>query len=300
MLKKSINTILNKADTFWRIPQSQTTELFLPFFRIGVVFIALVDFLSMYKDIRLLFSANETFIPRDFLFLYSEYFDYLNGFYNYLEANNLSVVYYQYILIIYVAALVFVLLGLFTRVSVLIALVTQLIIYRSFAEVGYGYDQFATISLFYCLIFPTNRKYSIDSMLFKQKKLSDFNYARVIQIHLCIVYFFAGIAKALDIEWWNGISLWRSVSSIYDNNFKLPPLFFLVFGIGTVLLETLYPIFVSFKKTRFITVILCIIMHLGIAFILKLYSFAFILILWNMLAWFSISKEYKTQVVNDF
>lgn len=300
MLKKSINTILNRADNFWKTPQNQTTEIFLPFFRIGIAFIALVDILSMYKDIRLFFSANETFIPRDFLFLYSEYFDYLSGFYNYLEVNNLSVIYYKYVLIIYIVALLFVVLGLFTRFSVLIALLAQLIIYRSFAEVGYGYDQFATISLFYCLIFPTNRSYSIDSLLFKLKKVSEFNYAKVIQIHLCIVYFFAGIAKALDIEWWNGISLWRSFSSIYDNNFKLPPMFFLIFGIGTVLLETLYPILVAIKKTRFTTVALCIVMHLGIAFILKLYSFAFILILWNMLAWFSLSKEYKTQAVHEF
>src|SRR5207248_7604075 len=93
-------------------------------------------------------------------------------------------------------------------------------------------------------------------------------FRRVLQIHLCAVYFFSGTTKAVAAEWWNGTSVWRALvsppfdlispSMLISYHYLLPLL-----GIGVCLLEISYPIFIWPKNTRLIWLTLIIMMHLG-------------------------------------
>ena len=135
------------------------------------------------------------------------------------------------------------------------------------------------MSLFYCIIFPVGKYYSLSNKLFMEKqKFNVFNYQRVIQIHLCIIYFSSGVSKFLDYNWWNGNSMWKSVASIYNNYSQIPTVILTITGIGVILLETLYPFLVVSRRSRLITISLCILMHISIGVMLKLYSFAAIMI----------------------
>ena len=79
---------------------------------------------------------------------------------------------------------------------------------------AYGADNFITMALFYLMLSPLPDRYSVDSRLVKTKvtdpRLLGF-WRRVLQIHLCFVYFFGGLAKLLGSGWWNGANLWRSL-----------------------------------------------------------------------------------------
>lgn len=264
----------------------------LTFFRIFVPFIAIVDVLSMGDDFNLLFSEKDTFIPKELMYIVSEYKDLLDILGAYLKEYNLTLFFYNNAKLIYVVFLVFLMFGFLARFSSLLALLLQLIIFKSFNELNYGYDQFLTMSLFYCFWFPVGKYISLDSYIFNYKEeIIRFDYIRVIQIHLCMVYFFAGISKALDPEWWNGMSLWRSISSVYNNYFTISPYVLLVVGIGTVLLETLYSVFIWIDKTRYIVLVLCMIMHITIAYMLDLYSFSAMLIIWNIAAFYHLKLD---------
>ena len=64
------------------------------------------------------------------------------------------------------------------------------------------------------MLSPLPDRYSLDRQLVKTQlkdpQLLGF-WRRVLQVHLCFVYFFGGLAKLLGSGWWNGSNLWRSL-----------------------------------------------------------------------------------------
>lgn len=266
---------------------------YLSFFRIAISVVALADILTLSTDFKLFFSENETLIPQELLYLFTEHFSYLNPFYEYLTEHGLLTVFYKITPWIYVLSLVLLALGLFTRFAAFIAIILQLIIFKSFPVFNYGFDQFLTMSLFYCFIFPVGKFYSLDNKIFKRNRAIKykFNYQAIILIHLCIVYVFAGLAKIVSITWWNGEAVWRSMASIYNDLFKISPYILAIVGIVTVLIETAYPLLMSIKMTKKSTFLLVVGMHIGIAFMLDLPIFAAIMIVWNITAHYDLVKE---------
>ncbi len=239
MLSKKVYSLYNSLQKFF-VPNEDVTP-FLIFFRIMVSLVALIELASLFPDLELLFSASQTVIPKELMYMQSGYFKYLHFFYQFLETHDLLQYFFSIAIPLYVICLVFLLVGIFTRFSAILALLLQLIIFRSFSPFNYGYDYFMSMSLFYCVIFPVGKYFSIDRNFFKYKKNLDFNYRRVLQIHLGIAYFFSGIAKALDNGWWNGNSIWKAIASVDNSFYSMPAIILTVVGIGTVFLEFSYP-----------------------------------------------------------
>ena len=107
------------------------------------------------------------------------------------------------------------LLGLFCRSAAVIAWFLHLCAAESGGLLAYGADNFMTIGLFYLMLSPLPDRYSLDRRLVKSKpknpQLLGF-WRRVLQVHLCLVYFFGGIGKCLGSGWWDGTNLWRSLT----------------------------------------------------------------------------------------
>ena len=38
--------------------------------------------------------------------------------------------------------------------------------------------------------------------------------SRLINVHMCIIYFFAGIAKLRGDSWWDGTAMWRAFANL--------------------------------------------------------------------------------------
>ncbi len=112
---------------------------------------------------------------------------------------------------------------------------------------------------------------------------------RVLEIHLCIIYFFGGIVKLVGPGWWNGDSLWRALTHPPFN--VIPPEllvqcrhFFPFLGISVWVIEITYPVFIWSKKTRNVWLVLIIGMHIAIGMTMGMYLFAFIMIVLNLAA----------------
>jgi hypothetical protein len=114
-------------------------------------------------------------------------------------------------------------------------------------------------------------------------------FRRVLQVHLCLIYFFGGIAKSLGSGWWNGTSIWRALTRPPFNIISPEVLFrwqgALVFlGVITCLLEVGFPFFIWPKKTRLIWLAGVLGMHVAIGATMGLFLFALIMIVLNLAA----------------
>jgi len=186
----------------------------------------------------------------------------------------------------------FLLLGLFCRPAAIVAWFLHLCAAESGGLLAYGADNFMTTALFYLMLSPLPDRYAFDQWVVKTKpkhpQLLGF-WRRVLQVHLCFVYFIGGLAKCLGNGWWNGANLWRSLirppfslvapDILVRFKYALP-----VLGISICLLEVGYPVFIWIKKTRRIWLVCILAMHAAIGLLMGLYLFALIMIVMNLAA----------------
>src|SRR5699024_4581753 len=231
-------------------------------------------------------GIENTILPLEITYVISSYFHILDGFYTFLKSYTLYQAFIVYAPYIYAFSLISLGVGFLSRYMAFVAVVLHFLIFKSFDLFNYGLDSFTGIALFYCLVFPVGKQHSIDALIFKNRIKSNFNYARVLQVHLCIIYLFAGLPKMLAASWWDGIAIWRAMTNIYSSVDNLPYILFVVAGVATILLEICYPILVWFKNSRIILVLLMILLHINIAVIMNLYVFTCVMIALNISAWY--------------
>ncbi|MEZ4888580.1 MAG: HTTM domain-containing protein [Chitinophagales bacterium] len=190
---------------------------------------------------------------------------------------------------LYLIALFGLLVGFCTRISAMGACFIHLLFVGSGQLFAYGVDFFTSTCLFYCVFMPVGKGFSIDSLLFKRTKINHALNAfsvRVLQLHLCLVYFFGGFCKMLGTQWWDGEAMWRI---FMQNGFEVSwlaqmPWLAAILSCSVLVLETTYPFFIYYSKTRSFWLISIVLMHIGIGFTLNLWFFASIMIIINVSA----------------
>jgi hypothetical protein len=200
------------------------------------------------------------------------------------------------------------LLGIGCRSSAIAAWFLHLCAAKSGGFVSYGVDNFLTIGLFYLMLSPLPDRFSLDSILrdrrSKNPQLLGF-WLRVLQLHLCIIYFFSGLTKCLGSGWWDGSNVWRSLIrppfNIIDPEILVRwSYLFPAAGIFICLLEFGYPFFIWSRKTRNIWLFAICGMHILIGVTMGMFLFSLVMIVLNVAAFGSglfcgKSKEIKLQ-----
>jgi hypothetical protein len=206
----------------------------------------------------------------------------------------------------YVGSLACLLLGWRTRAAAVLVWLTHTALKTSGGANIYGVDEFAHIALFYCIWMPVGHALSLDRLAGRVRgeptpgaRLA----LRVLQLHLCVVYFSSGVHKAMGEQWWDGEAFWRAVMrpdfAQFDMGWvaSVPELAMLVCW-GTLLVEVGYPLLVWLKWTRTPGALATIGMHVGIAVALGLVSFAGVMIVLNV-AGFLVSGEPVNETQRD-
>ena len=183
------------------------------------------------------------------------------------------------------------LVGLFSRIAAILAWFLYLCVVRSVGYFSYGVDNLTIIGLFYLMIAPLGDRMSLDSILWHRSSNRDLLpfFRRILQIHLCLIYFFSGISKLAGIGWWNGASLWRALT-VPPFHFVNPELvvrwkmFLPAAGLAICALELLSPIFIWLRPTRTFWLVSICTMHLMIGLTMGMFLFAFIMIVLNLAA----------------
>jgi len=184
------------------------------------------------------------------------------------------------------------LIGLFSRVSAIVAWFLHLCTAKSGGFASYGMDNFVTIGLFYLMLSPLPDRFSLDWRLrdlrAKDPQFLGF-WRRVLQLHLCVVYFFSGLAKCLGSGWWNGSSVWRALIRPPFNVIDPEILVrwknvFPLAGILICVLEFGYPFGIWSSRTRTIWLFSVCAMHVAIAVTMGMYLFSLVMIVLNLAA----------------
>lgn len=109
-----------------------------------------------------------------------------------------------------------------------------------------------------------------------------FTYAVMIQIS--IIYFFAGLHKLQGETWREGTALYYILNSEDFSPTKFNSFFtssILIVKLSTwftIIFQILFPVFIFFTKTRFVTVLIGVVLHMGIFFLMKIDNFSLIMI----------------------
>lgn len=188
-------------------------------------------------------------------------------------------------------------LGLFSRVmSVLAFLITVSYAHR-LAGAQFGLDQVNALLAMYLMIGPSGAAYSLDRWRQARRAGAKLGPAapsvganialRLIQLHLCVIYFFAGAAKLQGPSWWEGTALWGAVANLEYQSIDLTwlvhwPLTLALCTHLTVFWEITYPALIWPRLTRPIVLTLGVPLHLGIAIGLGMIPFAVIMLIANL------------------
>jgi hypothetical protein len=110
---------------------------------------------------------------------------------------------------------------------------------------------------------------------------------RLIQIHLCVVYLFAGLGKCQGDTWWNGEALWGALASYeyqtVDMTFMADQMTVVAaLTLLTLFWEVGYAALIWPKLTRPIMLTLAIPMHLGIGICMGMMTFGLVMLIANL------------------
>jgi hypothetical protein len=142
------------------------------------------------------------------------------------------------------------------------------------------------------MLSPLPDRYSVDwglrKLRAKNPQLLGF-WRRVLQLHLCVIYFFSGLTKCLGTGWWDGSNIWRTLIrppfNIIDPEILVRGQFvFPMVGVVICLLETGYPFFIWGNKTRSIWLICICGMHILIGLAMGMWLFSLVMIVLNVAA----------------
>jgi uncharacterized membrane protein YphA (DoxX/SURF4 family) len=195
-------------------------------------------------------------------------------------------------LALHAVAALLLLVGWRTRIAALVAWGTYLPLRYTAHLFFYGIGSMLLIGLFYCVILPVGRAWSLDALRRAREAAGDALDASlsiaVLRIHVCIVYLAAGLSKAVGEQWWSGEAVWRSLSLPRFQQYDLQaaaafPLLLQAAALGAVAVQLAYPVLV-WTRFRAAIVLVTELMHLAIAVFLGLWLFSAVMIVFNLAA----------------
>lgn len=186
--------------------------------------------------------------------------------------------------------------GCLTRVTSILAFLITVSYSHRAAGALFGLDQINALLALYLAVGPSGAVYSVDRWL-RQRSMSKpgapvnlvmANVSqRLIQVHMCVVYFFAGFGKLLGQTWWSGTALWGAFANYEYQTLDVTWLasYPLIVNFMTQLIlvwEVSYCVVVWPRLTRPLVLALAIPLHLGIAFGMGMITFGLAMLIGNL------------------
>lgn len=180
--------------------------------------------------------------------------------------------------------------GLLTRPAACIAFAGYVSAVNRAPLNTFGFDDVLGIMLVPLIIGTAGARLSVDSIFRKKQSVPNTETTialRLIQVHLCILYFFSGCGKLLGASWWEGIALWGAVANIQYRTIDLTflawhPLLINALTLGTLFWEVSYAALIWPRLTRPLVLVMAIFVHLGIGLTMGMMEFGIAMLIANM------------------
>lgn len=176
------------------------------------------------------------------------------------------------LLLVFLAGVVFGLLGFLPRACYLVLLFLHLLFFHRAFPAIYGADYLVSIGLFILLWSGTGRG---------QSQLISVG-VRFAQIQICVLYLFSGLQKAMSEAWWSGEALWMVLQNpdfswIQFKFLSQAPVFILFFTWLVIIFEVSFSAGV-WGRYRNWFLGLGVLFHVSIALLLQLWFFSFLIL----------------------
>jgi hypothetical protein len=186
--------------------------------------------------------------------------------------------------------------GLLTRWASILAWVLAVSYVQRAQGALFGLDQINTMLAMYLMVGPSGACYSLDAWLARRRsanvpKAIELSTAanvavRLIQVHMCVIYMFAGIGKFVGVSWWNGTGLWGGIANLEYQSLDATwlaywPHLSAFLSHFTVYWEVFYCVLIWPRATRPWMLLLAIPLHLGIAFFMGMITFGLVMLIGN-------------------
>jgi uncharacterized membrane protein YphA (DoxX/SURF4 family) len=182
--------------------------------------------------------------------------------------------------------------GFQTRVTSALALAVLISFAYRVPEATFGLDKTTAILTFYLAIGPSGAAFSVDHWLARRKQgasphpvASSFaNFTlRLIQVHMCTFYLFAGLAKLQGMSWWSGEAMWMTFANLEYQATDMTWLAWHPWVVDflthiSVALEVAFCVLVWVPILRPLVLAGMVLLHLGIGACLGLWTFSLIMI----------------------
>ncbi len=186
--------------------------------------------------------------------------------------------------------------GLFTRVVSVLAFIAAVAYVGRATGALFGLDQINVMLAMYLMIGPAGDAFSVDRWLKARRtrgplpvrKSWSSNVAiRLIQLHMCVIYMFAGMGKLTGAAWWDGNAMWMAFGNLEYQSLDMTwmaewPRAMNLMAHVTVYWELFYVALIWPRLTRPVMLLLAIPLHLGIAICLGMITFGLIMLVGNL------------------
>jgi hypothetical protein len=183
-------------------------------------------------------------------------------------------------------------LGICTRLTSIAALLIVISYAHRVPTALFGLDQINGMLTLYCAIGPSGRAYSVDNLLRRRRRPDRVvlpsigaNVAiRLIQLHMCLIYFFAGIAKLQGETWWNGLAMWYAFANREYQTMNMTWLAEYPWVINamthvTVLFEIGFCALIWHRLSRPLMMLLAVLLHVGIGVCMGMWTFGLVMLI---------------------
>jgi len=158
----------------------------------------------------------------------------------------------------------------------------------------FGLDQINTLLAMYIMLGPSGAAYSVDRWLAARRSgkplppaapsVSANLAVRLIQVHMCIIYFFAGLSKMQGLTWWSGSALWGAFANLEYQSLDMTwvaawPLLVAALTQVTVWWELAFALIIWPRVLRPLVLIIAIPLHLGIGICLGMMTFGLVMLI---------------------
>jgi hypothetical protein len=184
-------------------------------------------------------------------------------------------------------------LGLFTRVASILSLLIVISFAHRAPQATFGLDQINAMLTLYLAIGPSGQALSLDRLIARGWRgkaaarpapSAAANLAlRLINVHMCVIYFFAGVSKLQGESWWTGEAMWRAFSNLEYQSIDMTwlawhPWLLNLVTYFSVLWEIFFCVLIWQPRLRSLMLAVAVVLHVGIGACLGMWTFGLIML----------------------
>jgi hypothetical protein len=184
--------------------------------------------------------------------------------------------------------------GLWTRVTGALALFVAISYVNRVPAALFGLDQINIMLTLYLSIGRSGDAVSLDRWLSVRKlgpsaprpaqSVGANLGQRLIQVHMCVIYFFAGVSKLQGPSWWTGEAMWRAFANLEYQSMDMTWLAWHPWIVNamthvSILWEITFCFLIWRPRWRPLMLIGAVVLHVGIGACLAMWTFGLIMLI---------------------